>query len=175
MGRDSPPGALIEAMERQAVEERAKILSEAGERAARTLAAAEAECARITAEALGLLDRELSVERQRLVGEAILAARAERLRLKRRLLADAFARAEADIGRRAAGGEARAAFELLAAEARAAVGEPCRVEARADGSAVVASSTDGRRSADNGLAARMRRAKAAAEHEVARLLFGGAP
>jgi vacuolar-type H+-ATPase subunit E/Vma4 len=173
MSRETTPGALIDAMEKQAADERLRIRREAEESAARTIAAADAECARITAEALARLDRELAVERQRLVGEAVMAARAERLRMKRRLLAEVWSRAEAEIGRRAAGPGARAALDRLAAEAKAAVGEPCLLTVRTEDASVLASSPDGRRSVDNGLAARLRRARAMAEHEVARLLFGG--
>jgi vacuolar-type H+-ATPase subunit E/Vma4 len=169
---ETTTGALIDAMERQAAEERRRIRSEAEAHAAEVIAAADAECARLSAEAMHALDKELAVERQRIVGEAVMAARAERLRMKRRLLDEVFRRAAAVVARRAEREEdRRAALELLAAEARVVVGEPCSVTVSADG--VVASSPDGRRRVDNGLAARLRRAESGAEHEVARLLFGG--
>jgi vacuolar-type H+-ATPase subunit E/Vma4 len=173
MDREPTTGALIDAMEHQAADERRRIRSEADARAGGVLASADAECERLKTEALHALDKDLAVERQRIVGEAIMQARAERLRMKRRLLADVFRRAGEKINRRTADAEYPAALALLAAEARAVAGEPCEVTAGVEDGLVTALSSDGRRRVENGIAARLGRAEIVAEHEVARRLFGG--
>ncbi len=174
MAQETTTGSLIDAMERQAGDERQRIRSEAEARAGEVLGAADAECERLKAEALYALDKDLVVERQRVVGEAIMQARAERLRMKRRILAEVFRRAREEVDRRVAEAGYPAALALLAAEARAAAGEPCDVTIRAEDGTVTALSPDGRRRVDNGLSARLRRAETYAEHEVARRLFGAA-
>jgi vacuolar-type H+-ATPase subunit E/Vma4 len=174
MAREPTTGSLINAMERQAEDERRLIRSAADARAAEVLAAADAECERRKAEALRSLDKDLAIEKQRIVGEAVMRARAERLRMKRRLLAEVFRRAAQDIDRKKTATGYPAALALLAAEARSAAGEPCDVTVQAEDGSVVARSPDGRRRVDNGLAARLGRAELFAEHEVARLLFGAA-
>ncbi len=166
--------ALIDAMERQAESERQRIVAEARARAAEVLAAADRECERLTAEALRALEKELAVERQRIVGEAVMKARIERLHMKRRLLAEVFRLSAEEVTRRAASPTAlRTALDALAAEARAAMAEPCDVTVKPEDGTVVAVSADGRRRVDNGLTARLRRAESSAEREAARLLFGG--
>jgi vacuolar-type H+-ATPase subunit E/Vma4 len=174
MVREPTTGSLIDAMERQAGDERRLIKSEAETRAGEVLATADAECERLKAEALHALDKDLAVERQRVFGETIMQARAERLRMKRRLLAEVFRRAKDEVNRRAADTRCAAALALLAVEARATAGEPCDLTTRAEDGVVVASSPDAKRRVDNGLAARLRRAETYGEHEVARRLFGAA-
>jgi vacuolar-type H+-ATPase subunit E/Vma4 len=173
MTQETEPGALFNAMEQQAGEERARIRTDAEARAGEILAAADAEIARLKTEALRALEKELAVERQRMLGEALMTARIERLRMKRRLLAEAFRRAGEAVERRKTASGYPAALQSLAAEARSIVGDPCRVEMSAEDGAAAAVSPDGRRRADNGLASRLRRAEAGAEPEVARRLFAG--
>ncbi len=170
MPDENAPPALLGAIDERAEEERDRIRSEAEERAAAILAAADAECARRKAEALAGLRKELAAEQLRLTGEAMIRARARGLEHRRALLAEAFQRAGEEIARRRAGPEGPAAEAALAREARAAVGEPCSVETTADGT-VRATSKDGRRSVENGLEGRLRRARVVLEHEVARRLF----
>ena len=171
---ETTTGALIDAMERQASEERKRIRAEAETRAAATLAEADVEAERLKADALHALEKELAVERQRIVGDSVMRARTERLRVKRRLLAEVFRRAAAEVARRGAGeDERRAALDALGAEARTAVGEPCQLSLDPVSGAVTAASPDGRRRVDNGLPARLARAETYAERDVARILFGG--
>ena len=174
MDQEQEPRQLFSAIEERAGEERARIRAEAETRARVTLEEADAEIRRFKAEAVRGLERELASEAQRLVGEARMKARGEGLQVKRRLLEDAFARARAEIERLCATPAARAALEMLSAEAAAAVGEPCTVEVDAGKGSVVAASSDGRRRADNSLLSRLDRAQAACEAEVAGLLFGRA-
>jgi vacuolar-type H+-ATPase subunit E/Vma4 len=172
MGSEPGPGALIGAIEERASEERARIIAEAETRAREIRAAAEAECARMTREAMAGLERELAAEQQRLLGEARMKARMEGLAVRRQLLAEAFTRAEEKIARLREGAGATAVKSALAEEARAAVGEPCTLEASPEDDRITATSADGRRSAENGLAARLGRARASMEHLVAARLFG---
>ena len=169
-GTDS--GALFDAIEDRAGEERARIRAEAEARAGQIGASADAEIERLKAAAMRALEKELAAERQRLLGEARMRARIGRLETKRRFLAEAFKLAGERIARLAAGEGNRAALEGLAAEAKAEVGEPCVVEVRAEDGTVTARSPDGRRSADNSPATRLGRAQAGAEPQVAQLLFG---
>jgi vacuolar-type H+-ATPase subunit E/Vma4 len=171
MAHEKTPSALLSAMEKQAAEERARIRADAQVKADAVLAAADAECARLKEEALEILSNDLYVERERLLGEAVMKVRAERLRMKRRLLSEAFRLAGEEIERRRGGDGCAAALDLLAAEARAVVGEPCDAAVNADEGAVLVTSPDGRRRVDNGLSARLRKAQTSEEHEVARRLF----
>jgi vacuolar-type H+-ATPase subunit E/Vma4 len=175
MDQVQEPEQLFSVIEERAAEERARIRAEAETRARMTLEEADAEIQRLKAEALRGLERELASEAQRLVGEARMKARGEGLQMKRRLLEDAFARARVQIERLRDSPDVAAAVEILSAEATAAVGEPCTVEVDGKKGSVVASSSDGRRRADNGLFSRLDRAQAAYEAEVAGLLFGRAP
>jgi vacuolar-type H+-ATPase subunit E/Vma4 len=165
------PGALIGAIDEQAEQERARIISEAEQQAARILAKADEECGRLKAEALAGLEKELAAEQLRLLGEARMRARAEGLTRRRAILAEAFQRAREEISRRQQGPQGAAAQAALVEEARAAVGEPCSVQVSEDGG-IQAVSEDGRRSAENGLQGRLLRAQSAVEDQVARRLFG---
>jgi vacuolar-type H+-ATPase subunit E/Vma4 len=115
------------------------------------------------------LEQELTTERERLLGEARMEARNERLTMKRRLLADAFGRARAELAPSAIGGGVLAA---LAAEALAAAGEGGTIQTDDAKASVVARSRDGRTRVDNSPLTRLARAEAVEEAEVARLLFG---
>ncbi len=175
MDQDQEPEQLFSAIEERAGEERARIREEAETRARVTLEEADAEIQRLKAEAMRGLERELASEAQRLAGEARMKARSEGLQVKRRLLEEAFARARVEIERLGSSPDAAAALETLSAEASAAVGEPCTVDVDRKKGSVIAESSDGRRRADNSLLARLEKAQAAYEAEVAGLLFGRAP
>jgi vacuolar-type H+-ATPase subunit E/Vma4 len=168
----SDPGRLFAALEGRAREERDRIEAEAAERASGILADAARDVERIRTQARLDLRRQLVIEGKRLAGEARLRVRMERLHAKRALLAEVFAGASAEIERLRAGRGYRAALDALAAQARASIGEPCSVEVSEENGSVVATSTDGKRRADNGIAARIRAAGIVAEPEVAKLLFG---
>jgi len=173
MGSEPGPGALLGAEER-AAEERARLIAEAEARAREISAAAEAECERMKTEAMLGLERELAAEQQRLLGEARMRVRAEGLASRRKLLVEAFQRAEKEITLLKAGPGIAAAVAALAEEARAAVGEPCTIDVSAEDGRITATSADGRRRVENSLEGRLRRAQVAAEHLVAEHLFGGA-
>jgi vacuolar-type H+-ATPase subunit E/Vma4 len=175
MGQEQEPEPLFSAIEERAGEERARIREEAETGARVTLEEADAEIERLKAEAIRGLERELASEAQRLVGEARMKARGEGLQVKRRLLEETFARARVEIERLCATPEAAAALETLSAEASAAVGQPCVVDVDGKNGSVVAASSDGRRHADNSLRARLDRAQAVYEADVADLLFGRSP
>ena len=128
----------------------------------------------LKSEALAGLEKELAAEQLRRRGDAVIRARSAGLQRRRALIAQAFRLAAEEIARRQQGPEGPAAEAALAGEARAAVGEPCALEVTADGE-IRAVSEDGRRSAENGLAGRLRRAPLVLEHEVARCLFGPRP
>jgi vacuolar-type H+-ATPase subunit E/Vma4 len=172
MDQETGPDTLFGALDRRGEEERRAIRGDAESRCRQVLAEADARIEALKAEATRALERELAGDRQRLMGEARMKARAEGLRVKRRLIAEAFARAGKEIERLRASPRADEALKSLAAEAAAAVGQPCTVEtSQAEGTAV-ASSPDGSRRADNSLSSRLKRAQVVDESEVARTLFG---
>jgi vacuolar-type H+-ATPase subunit E/Vma4 len=175
MDQGQDPEQLFSTIEERAREERARIRSEAEARVRVTREETDAEIERLKAEAMRGLERELASEAQRLVGEARMTGRGEGLQVKRRLLEETFKRARVEIERLCASPDAAAALETLSAEASAAVGEPCTVDVDKKKGSVVAASSDGRRRADNSLLARLDRAQAVYEAEVAGLLFGRAP
>jgi vacuolar-type H+-ATPase subunit E/Vma4 len=172
MDQEPGPDKLFGAIDRRAEEERHAIHAEAEARAGQILIDADARVHALKAEAMQALEKELAGHRQRLRGEARMKARGEALQVKRRLLAEAFGRARAEIERLRGSPAAAEMMRSLAAEAAAAVGEPCTVKTCPEDGTVVASSPDGSRGADNGLASRLRRAQVVDESEVARRLFG---
>jgi len=171
MASEPGPGALFGAIEERAAEERARLIAAAEARAQEIRTAAEAECARMKTEALAGLERELAAEQLRLLGEARMRARAEGLTARRRLLEEAFQQAGKEIAARKAGPDFSAAMTALSEEARAAVGEPCTIDASAATGSVSAASADGRRRAEIRLEGRLRRAQVAAVHLVGERLF----
>jgi vacuolar-type H+-ATPase subunit E/Vma4 len=88
--RDASTEQLLDSMRREAEAEKEKIESEAAEHAAKIEREAEQELERIRSEARRRLDRELSVMRSRLVGNAEMEGRAERVRIKREMLDRVF-------------------------------------------------------------------------------------
>jgi vacuolar-type H+-ATPase subunit E/Vma4 len=171
MDQEQGPDTLFGAIDRRGEEERRAIRGDAETRCRQILAEADSRIEALKAEAMRALERELAGDRQRLLGEARMKARAEGLRVKRRLIAEAFARAGKEIERRRASPEAEEALKSLAAEAAAAVGQPCTVETSPEEGTAVAFSPDGSRRADNSLASRLKRALIVDESDVAHRLF----
>jgi vacuolar-type H+-ATPase subunit E/Vma4 len=170
---DTPEaGKLFDAIEERAAQERAAISAEAEARAAEISAAAAAEIARLKTEAMAGLEKTLVSDAQRLLGEARLQGRWEALRMKRKLIDEAFTAAGREIEGLCASAESERAFAALGAEATAAVGEPCALETSRESGTVAAVSADGRRRADNSPRTRLARVRSIHESEVARLLFG---
>ncbi len=196
MEPDSNAGGLFTAIEGTAEQERAAILSEAEAKAREIHARGEAEAEKRKAEALRLLEKQLLGEEQRMLGEARMQARNERLLVKRRCIAEAFRRAREEVLRLCGSDAYPAALELLVEEAAAAAGEADALEVRAaDADAcraklaamgircpvrvidaqpgtVVALSRGGRTRVDDSLLSRLARAESREESAVARLLFG---
>jgi vacuolar-type H+-ATPase subunit E/Vma4 len=165
--------ALLGAIDKRAEQERARLIAEAEEEARRTLARAEAEADAVRAAARAGLERELEAEQRRLVGEARLGARLRALTARRAVLSEAFRLARERLDQMKRGPDWKRARSAMSEEARAAVGEPCTLECSDAEGRVIASSADGRRRVENSLDGRLRRVQSAAEHEVARRLFGG--
>jgi vacuolar-type H+-ATPase subunit E/Vma4 len=172
MGQEADPGRLFGAIEERAGEERARIAAAAEARVREIQAGADTRIDLLKAEAGRGLDKELLAEAQRLLGEARMKARGEALQLKRRILAEAFARARTEIERLRATPACPAILKKLSAEAAAAVGEPCAVEVDREKGTVAAASPDGMRRADNSLLVRVRKVETVYESEIARALFG---
>jgi vacuolar-type H+-ATPase subunit E/Vma4 len=168
-------GRLFDAIGERAAEERAAARARADERIREITAAADARIARQEAAARRAMEKELLVQGERLRGEVRMQWRAEQLAMKRRLLAEVFARAGAEVEILCgAPGEVRAeALRALAAEAAAAAGEPCTVTVDPATATVVVVSGDGARRVDNSPRERLRRAQSAGEAQVAALLFPG--
>ena len=196
MGQDPNAGGLFTAIEKSAEGERAVILAAAEAQAREIRARGQAEGERRKAEALRRLEKQLLGEEQRILGEARMEARGEKLLAKRRCIAEAFRRAREEILRLCASDAYPAALERLVEEAIAAAGEAEALEVReADAAAgraklaamgahlsvrgvagnpgtVVALARDGRVRVDNSLLARLARAETGDESVVARHLFG---
>ncbi len=169
MDAERGPEGLFAAIGDQAAGERNAVLAEAEARARDILARADAEVGRLRTEAMKRLERELAAEGERLLGEARMAARNDRLAVKRRLLAEAFSRARAELA--SAAGNPRG-LAALAAEALAAAGDGGKVETDEARGTVVAHSRDGRTRVENSLLTRLARAETIEEAEVSRVLFG---
>jgi vacuolar-type H+-ATPase subunit E/Vma4 len=164
-------GQLFGALEERAAEERAATRAEAETRVRDIEAAARARIVALQAGARRSMEKELLAEEQRLRGETRMLWRGEQLRMKRRILAEAFARAGAEVERLCGTPACAGVLRALASEAEAAVGQPCTVAVDPQKASVVAVSGDGARSADNGPRARLRKAESARETEIAAILF----
>ncbi len=171
MEQEGSPSGLFAAIGEQAERERNEVLAGAEARAREILAAADAEAGQARRDALSRMETELRADADRLLGEARMDARNEKLAMKRRLLAEAYTRARQELTRRAGSPEQRRALEALAAEALGAAGEGGTVQTAEAGGSVIARSRDARTVIDNGLLSRLDRAVAREEAEVARLLF----
>jgi vacuolar-type H+-ATPase subunit E/Vma4 len=164
-------GRLFGALEERAAEERAATRVEAEARVREIEAAARSRIALLEADARRSMEKELLAEEQRLRGEVRMLWRGEQLAMKRRLLAEAFSRARAEVERLCGTPACAEVLRALASEAAAAVGDPCTVTVDAANATVVVVSGDGARSADNSPRERLRKAETAAEAEIAALLF----
>ena len=196
---DEQAQALLEEIRGQSEAERQRILEEGRGRAAAIRAEAEEQVRRLEAEAERQLARRLSVEEDRLRGEASLASRTRVLASRRELLDRVFQAARQRLLERQDSPEYGELLTRLIREAAAAVGDrgELRVaeadaelgrnavgqlglgfEVRAEGGpkgTVIALSPDGLRRADNGLWTRLEQAGRTLEQEIARLLFGEGP
>jgi vacuolar-type H+-ATPase subunit E/Vma4 len=164
-------GRLFDALEERAAEERAATRAEAEKRIGDIEAAADARIALLEADARRAMDKELLAEEQRLRGETRMLWRGEQLQVKRRLLAEAFGGARAEVERLCGTPACREVLRSLAAEAAAAVGDPCTVTVDPEKATVVAVSGDGARRADNSPRERLHKAEVTREAEIAALLF----
>ncbi len=190
---DQGDSALLAAVRAQAQTERAAILSGARARAGELLAQGEAEVRALRAELTRRFEREMAVERERVVGEATMAAAARDLEERRRWIGRVFDEAERDIARMAAGPGYPAVLARLLAQAAEAAGEGCTLVVREEdlalarrllrdaapgrevrampaGPGTAVAETAGRR-VDNSLSSRLAEARRRMEQEVARLLF----
>jgi len=190
---DPGDSALLAAVRAQGQAERAAILSEARARAGELGAKSAAEVRELRAQLTRRFEREMAVERERVVGEAGMAAAARDLEERRAWIERAFDEAGREIAARAAGPGYPAVLARLLAQAAAAAGEGCALvvceadldlagriardagtarEVRGEGShpgtAIAVSA--GRR-VDNSLSSRLAEARGRMEQEVARLLF----
>jgi vacuolar-type H+-ATPase subunit E/Vma4 len=114
-------GRLFGALEERAAEERAATHAEAEARVREIEAAAQARIALLEAGARRSMEKELLAEEQRLRGDVRMQWRGEQLQMKRRLLAEAFTRARAEIERLCGTSACAEALRSLASEAAAAV------------------------------------------------------
>jgi vacuolar-type H+-ATPase subunit E/Vma4 len=99
MDQEQGPDTLFGAIDKRGEEERRSIRVDAEQRCRQALAEADSRIEALKAEALRALERELAGHRQRLLGEARMKARAEGLRVKRRLIAEAFEHAGREVER----------------------------------------------------------------------------
>ncbi len=190
--------ALLEEIRGQSEAESRRILEEGQARISELRARSEGEIRRLEAEAERQLARRLSIDEDRLRGEARLELRTRVLAARRQWLDRAFREAGKRLEQRCSSAEYGALLPRLAREAAAAVGgqgilRVAREDLELAGRAVrelgldfevrgeaarkgtlIASSSDGLRRADNGIWTRLEQAARGREQEIARLLFGGA-
>ena len=185
--------ALLEEIRSQSELERQRILEEGRSRVSEIRTRSDEQVRRLEAEAERQLQRRLSVDEDRLRGEARLESRTRVLAARRQWLDRAFQEARNLLEKRCSSAEYGKLLPRLAREAAAAVGDRgvLRVAqgdlelARTAGldfevrgeegrkGTVIAMSPDGLRQADNGIWTRLEQAERTREQEVARLLFGG--
>ncbi len=189
--------ALLEEIRGQSEAESRRILEEGQARISELRARSEEQIRRLEAEAQRQLERRLSIDEDRLRGEARLELRRRVLAARRQWLDRAFQEARKRLEQRCSAAEFGELVPRLVREAAAAVGGQgvlqvaredlglarqavqelgldfeVRGEAERKGT-VIASSSDGLRRADNGIWTRLEQAARSREQEVARLLFGG--
>ena len=189
--------ALLEEIRSQSELERQRILEEGRSRVSEIRTRSDEQVRRLEAEAERQLQRRLSVDEDRLRGEARLESRTRVLAARRQWLDRAFQEARNLLEKRCSSAEYGKLLPRLAREAAAAVGdrgvlrvaqgdlELARTTVRELGldfevrgeegrkGTVIAMSPDGLRLADNGTWTRLEQAERTREQEVARLLFGG--
>jgi vacuolar-type H+-ATPase subunit E/Vma4 len=190
--------ALLDEIRAQSEAERERVLEEGRVRVSEIRARSREQLQRLEAEAERQLARRLSIDEDRLRGEARLAARTRVLAARRQWLDRAFQEARSRLAARCASAEYAELLLRLAREAAAVVGgqgvlevadedlEPARMAARELGldlevqgtarpkGTLVAGSRDGLRRADNGVWTRLEQVAESREPEIARLLFEGA-
>jgi vacuolar-type H+-ATPase subunit E/Vma4 len=189
--------ALLEEIRGQSEAERQRILEEGRGRVSAIRARAEEQIRRLEAEAERQLERRLSVDEDRLRGEARLESRTRVLSARREWLDRAFQAARSRLAERCSSAEYGELLPRLAREAAAAVGRQgilrvaqddlelarkavsesgldfeVRGEAGQKGT-LIAMSRDGLRRADNGILTRLEQTARSREQEIALLLFGG--
>ena len=185
--------ALLEEIRSQSELERQRILEEGRSRVSEIRTRSDEQVRRLEAEAERQLQRRLSIDEDRLRGEARLESRTRVLAARRQWLDRAFQEARNLLEKRCSSAEYGKLLPRLAREAAAAVGDrgvlrvaqgdlelarqagldfEVRGEERRKGT-VIAMSPDGLRLADNGIWTRLEQAERTREQEVARLLFGG--
>lgn len=186
---------LLREMRAKAETEQQEVLETARRRAAEIEEQTRLECERLEHESIAQVDRELSAQRDRILGTAREEARADRVALKCAEIDRVFESAQRAIGKRIGDSEWGAVLAALLDEALQFVGpgaaivvanedlSDCRkwidanaptVTASADSrprGGVVATSADGRRRATNDLLSRLGRAKLSGAAEIARVLF----
>ncbi len=193
---DAEAAALVAEIDREAEAEKELILTTAKEKAREILAAADARISAATEEASRLLEKTARVDEERLLGQARLSAEAERVRGLRQTYDEVFEIAQERID--ALAGSPRYAevmkaligesLRMLPKAARMIVARGdeklCRDTARALGvdcevtaaelprGSVVASTADGKVTADNSLGTRLLMARGAMETQIARCLDG---
>ncbi len=197
MDQDESPNGLLAAIEERARAERDAIIAEARSTARTVAERAEQERERMRAEALRRLERDLMLDAQRALGEARMKASEKRLRLKRKLLAEAYQIARQKLSRLSTADPDcyRAAFEALLREALGSGGTAESVEVRSGDASrclpsleradvesrtrevgsepltLVVCTRDGANRTDNSLWSRLARMEGR-EAEVAQILFG---
>jgi len=184
--------ALLEEIRSQSELERQRILEEGRSRVSEIRTRSDEQVRRLEAEAERQLQRRLSIDEDRLRGEARLESRTRVLAARRQWLDRAFQEARNQLEKRCSSAEYGKLLPRLAREAAAAVGDrgvlrvaqgdlelarkagldfEVRGEEGRKGT-VIAMSPDGLRLADNGIWTRLEQAERTREQEVARLLFG---
>jgi len=186
---------LLAEIQAQAEAVRERVLAEGRGRAAAFRSQAEQEIRRLEAEATRQLERRLAMDKERIRGDARLAAGVRVLAAKREWVDRAFQAARRRLAERCASPQYGPQLKRLLREASAAAGgevelrvakadvelarslvrelglpQEVRAEGGEPGTAIAVS--PGRR-ADNSLETRLREACRSLEQEVARLLFGG--
>lgn len=182
-------------MREKAEQEREEILDAAHRRAAEIEEQSRRECDRLERQGLADAERESAAERDRLLGEVREGARVQRVAYKRAAIDGVFEEAARDIEKRIGGPGWAASLAALLDEAVRFVGsgatisvadgdlpsarkwvESTSLECTATGEAasrgsVTATSSDGKRRADNGLDSRLRRVKETGSAAISRVLF----
>jgi len=192
---DRSAANLLREMRERAEAEREAILEAARRRAVEIEEQNRRECERVEREGVAHAERELAAERDRLLGTAREETRAARVALKRAEIDHVFEAAAEVIEKRAGGPEWEEALSALLDEAVRFVGPGAAIGVAKEDLAlarkwlessspestatvepgprgkVAATSADGRRRAENGLASRLRRVKESGSAGIAGVLF----
>lgn len=196
MCADETSEALFTAVRHQAEAEKQEIFAKARQEADCLQAQADAEIARLKAEAVSRANKELLLETDRLLGRARMDKGLSLLRAKRGLLQEAFEQARREIQALPHGDGYQGTLQALIAEAIEIAGDNaeltiaksekdlCKTAVAEMGfscslkpsdhppGTVIATSGDGHRRIDNSLYTRLRTAEMLRRHEIAALLFG---